>query len=659
VNGIAAAIIASSAPGAQSGSPASKGFASTLSEDESAEEGSVDWEVEVDLGSGENTLVVEIEDVTGDVTENADTAEVRYAEAPTQFTLDAERARVVGLSPKIMGFGSRLVAHDYTSLEQTVIADTSSPWGFTCFRGRTDQLLRLVLVDDDTWELHGFDIATGQGSIITSIPPQAIDPGAGFLPTPYFGRLVCGDDHDHAYALANYVAEDGIGFGSSGFAKSRILRIALFPPYAVTPLTETDVTESPRWLSKDIALEVDRMVSLQDLNPDQPLTAVSLADGGRSVLTPNVPVGGLALAPALDQGVVYVATFAGIDKIELDPPSKTNISEVEPGDPLTFTQVSSVAYDVANGRLIVGDTDLDALIAIDAITGERTDFVSRRIGAGPPVIAPRRIELRSDMSTAYVIDDGGNAAQRLFAIDLASGDRVQIGDIDTAIVYLRGLALDEVNERVFVSGIDSIIEVSLEDGSERVIARPESVMVGSLIQSIGTLAFDAPRNRLLVGDFGRQAVVAIDLDANAQQSIFSQLGVRGEGEAGFATIAAISLDAQSDVAYVANQLNETILRVDLETGDRELLITACPKTQQETLGQVLYDSVRDELLIVNDGLYVHKLGTGACNEVPLSVPLKYSLLGVQVTPDNRLLGSILRSVLQIDRRSGDAVILSR
>jgi DNA-binding beta-propeller fold protein YncE len=388
-----------------------------------------------------------------------------------------------------------------------------------------------------------------------------------------------------------------------------------------------------------------------------PLTSVALADGQRSELTPGLNVGGTALAPVLEQDLVYVATIAGVDRVELGgSPSKTNISEVDAQDPYVFAQVRSIAYDITNDRLIVGDTDLDALIAIDATTGERSDFVSRRIGTGPPVIAPRRIAITADQTTAYLADDGGNAAERLFAVDLITGDRQQIGNIGEAANFaINGLALDEEGGLAFVSRHSSIMEVNLETGHTRVVAAPASLMPGSLFESIATLAYDAEENRLLAGDTGINAIVAIDLNLNDAQSIFSQHEERGDGDP-FATITSISLDEENRVAYVGNQLNDTILRVDLESGDREVFPTGCLiPPGDELLNQVLFDAAHDRLLIVADGLFMRDLGTGSCVQVPHSV----DVLSVAVTADNRLLGTMLGSLVQIDGPSGDVVIISR
>ncbi len=639
-------------PGATFVTQAGGRFSATLSDHEADGESAVDWEVEIELEGGDNELVVEVENESGEVTEEAASVRIRYEEVPAVFALDTDRTRVVGQSFTLTqnGYRQRLVEHNYVSGEQSVYGEVLGAPAMTCLRGHQNEFLRLMMAAQDEWEVHRHVLGTPQATIVAAIPAAVRDPGAGYKPVPSLRRLVCSENHDHAYALANYFPE-----GGGDFSLSRIWRIALATGQ-VDVLIETGQGESPLWRASDITLAGDRIVSLRDINAIAPLMAVELADGTSSVLTPGLNVGGLALVALPDQNLVYVATYQGVDKVELgSSPTKTNISPVPATNPYVFAQVLAIGHDVVNGRLIVGDTNLDALIAVDEMTGERSDFLSRRIGSGAPVIAPRRLALSSDVTKAYVADDGLNATERLFEIDLATGDRQEIGDISQALNFsINGLALDEEGDRAWVSNYNAVIVVNLETGTVRTVARLAPAQPGSHFQAISTVTHDPVRNRLLVGDSSVQAIVAIDLDSELQE-IFSQEGVRGEGAA-FGAITSISIDEVAGIAYVANQLDNSVLVVDLDTGDRSLLATACPIEQPpETLQQVLHDPLRDELLILGDGLFVHDLVSGGCTQIPV----RTSLDNVQVTSDGQLLVTMLRGVAQLDRPSGQIVFISR
>lgn len=112
--------------------------------------------------------------------------------------------------------------------------------------------------------------------------------------------------------------------------------------------------------------------------------------------------------------------------------------------------------------------------------------------------------------------------------------------------------------------------------------------------------------------------------------------------------------------YVAGQTSETVVRVNLETGDREQLVTSCiPSTWTETafqnLNQVLYNELLDELIISGDNLYTVDLETAAC----ISLPQRVFPLHIQVTPTNQMLAVTFGTLLQLDRTSGEVVIVSK
>src|SRR5690606_32383536 len=127
-------------------------------------------------------------------------------------------------------------------------------------------------------------------------------------------------------------------------------------------------------------------------------------------------------------------------------------------------------------------------------------FLARSVGTGTSLIAPRRFALSADATLAYVADDGGNAPARLLEIDMSTGDRRVIGDINQPFNYLiSGLALDEAGGRVFVSFHHLILEVDLETEGVQTVADIDSTDR----ESVSELVLDIDNNRLLVGDANR------------------------------------------------------------------------------------------------------------------------------------------------------------
>ena len=614
-------------------------------------EGAVEWSVEINLAAGENELTVAVEDATGELTENVASSTISYVEVPSTFELDTNSHRLVGRSFTLTptGYVQHLVQHDYITGEQKIFDSLrGSPTG-TCFRPAEDQFLYMNAREQGVRELRMYDFSTREDQALFEIPSEALEAGPGFAPWFYTEQLECDSDHTSAYLLLNYVLEPVDDEPISGFAKSRVIEIPL-DGVGIDILTETDTLAAEPWTATDMALAPQTLVAQQDYRGEpEPLSSISLLDGARADLTPGLGVAGLALAPVLDLDRVYVATFEGVDEVDLTVPEKRNISEVAANHPLTFSQSRSIGFDPANNRVLVGDDDLEAVIAIDLTTGERTPLVARNVGEGTPLIVPRAFALTADGLRTYVADDGGNAPARLFEIDLATGNRTEVGHISTAITELvTGFALDEAAGRAYVSGHNVVIAVDLETGSHETLF----TIAATDLESISDILLDAQSGRLFIADSAVDGIYALDL-VTRDIEVVSQAASRGTGPA-FDTAMSMARIGTSNELYVAGQASERITRVDLETGNREELAHNCPTTFG-TLTQVLYDEGRDELLISGDRLLSYDLASGQCTQLPRRV----HTLQMRITPADQMIGVWFRALLQIDRETGEVVIISK
>ena len=326
---------------------------------------------------------------------------------------------------------------------------------------------------------------------------------------------------------------------------------------------------------------------------------------------------------------------------------------MDPAHPLSFAQVRSLAIDPANNRVLVGDSDLEMVIGVDLASGERSKLLSRDVGEGMPLLVPQHFALSSDGERAYVADDGGNVPARLFEVDLTGGDRRVIGDIDPYITSaVTGIVLDEEAERVFVSGHDVVLEVDLQSEAVQAIATVDT----TVLESVQGLLLDRPNQRLLVGDFTNDGIFALELASHAV-NVVSRPGQRGAGPA-FGGIVSLTRVGETTEAYAAAQTSGLVTHVDLETGDRQTLVTTCDLQDPpafDNLAQVLYNEARHELIVSDDRLYAIDLATAGCQRLPRRVlPLE-----VQVTPANQMLAVSFRTLMQLDRETGEVVIVSR
>ena len=607
----------------------------------------VEWSVEVPLQAGQTNLVVAVEDGTGAVTAGAAEATINYVLVPSLFTSDLGDPRLLGWSTSWTRTGTvtRLMQFDMASREQTIYPELHDIGIATCLRGHSvNEFLYLNGAWDD-WHLRLFDLTTRQRREVADLS-ALLKAGPGFSSGPFLIELVCSSSRQHAYVLANY-GENGT------WLKSRVVEVPLSGTGARI-VTETDPTETPLWIARRMSMVNDALITLPEFGSDvTPLTRISLPDGARTALAPAIDAEGLSIA-ALDANRVYVATFAGVDEIIVTPPSKKNISQVPPTEPLMFSQANSIGIDLVNDRVIVGDSDLDALIAVKRATGERSELLTRRLGAGPPMIAPRRLAVTADGTTVYAADGGQNAPERLFEIDLATGDKRFVGEVEQNGYSVTGLALDEENGDAYVVrfGEAKLLSVDLETEEVELI----DLSLGGLVQFIADVALDAERHRLLVADAGTDSIVAVDL-VTWQQRLISQAGGPGDGPA-FQTLVSLSVAADQMAVYAADQATDTILRVDLESGNREVVQTGCAFGGSQSVRQVLYDDDTRQLLVLSAyGIFVHDLETLKCTRIGTTPEL--SVLGIEIMPDGRLLGAGFNAVLQIDRASGDFVVVAK
>jgi hypothetical protein len=612
----------------------------------------VEWEVEVTLAPGDNEVTVSVEADDGTIVDDVEQTTVNYTEVPALFRFDPTAQRIIGISSSLSskGFQLLLVEHDLATHTQTTVV---SDWPVTpsdfCVQTVQDRVVYLGLAPHGS-VLREIDLSSGEDSQLMVLPGSVVDPGPGFVDGVHLGRLACDDDHANLYAL----------FAFSDGAMLQKFRIVEIDPAAQTAqiLSESDPDEIPMWRPFHMALSNGTLVTSRSVGEPAPLVGVSLADGARTELTPGMDVAAISIDATLAQDLVHIASFDGAEEITIGvTPERRQLSTVPPTDPLAFSQPLSVAFDADNDRLLIGETDLDAVIAVDRETGDRTLLVSRGIGDGILMIQPRSLALNAEMSRAYVADSGGNVPNRLIEIDLETRDRREIGDIHLpASAGVTAVVLDEERHVAYVAFGSRVLEVAIDDGAVTVIA--DYGQSGNLLQHVSGMLHDPDDNRLLLG--GAMGIVELDL-ASRQQSFVSASGQRGTGPsfAGLNSLTRVGAHA----VYVTNQTAENIMRVDLETGDREVALSSCIVNQtnvlgvDETLQQVLYVADANELLIIGDNLLSYDLDTEVCREhVPF---LRVRIEEIRMAPDGRLLAIAFRALLQLDRASGDLVILSK
>jgi DNA-binding beta-propeller fold protein YncE len=136
-----------------------------------------------------------------------------------------------------------------------------------------------------------------------------------------------------------------------------------------------------------------------------------------------------------------------------------------------------IALDSANNRALVVDSIpplLNAVVAVDFSTGERTILSDSVTGMGPNFLSPRGIALDSANNRALVVD---SSLAAVVAVDFSTGDRTILSDNATGtgpnFLFPEGIALDSANNRVLVvdSSLAAVIAVEPISGNRIIHAQ--------------------------------------------------------------------------------------------------------------------------------------------------------------------------------------------
>ena len=276
--------------------------------------------------------------------------------------------------------------------------------------------------------------------------------------------------------------------------------------------------------------------------------AVDLSDGSRTVVSGcdiinRCPVGhykvgsGVPLIQptdaVLDEGanrlIVADAYLAALIAVDLSDGTRTVVSgctsadscpadEQNVGDGITFLHPQAMDINSSTTRIVVVDDTLDALFAVDVVTGDRAVASGCRlrsvclieeIGIGPSFDKPTAVVLDDDVDLAYVADAGLAA---IVEVDLNNGDRSSVlSPITVRTPY--HLALDEEGNRV--------LAYNEADGSLQAISQSDntSVRLTTYTRTQDPSATPPPTPQGLVAEV-RGDVVVLDWRAVAQATSY-------------------------------------------------------------------------------------------------------------------------------------------
>ncbi len=324
---------------------------------------------------------------------------------------------------------------------------------------------------------------------------------------------------------------------------------------------------------------------------------------------------GRLLSVALETGAI---TMVRADAVSASPP---------------LAGATAMDFDLASGRVLVMNRDLDALLAIDPTDGSArivSDNFAPTSGTG---VAPftNTVSLRID-PTAGVAYAHEIEQRQILAIDLTTGTRRRIGDADLAmgdvrIADSRDFVIDGGRLVLFETTDPKIVAIDLATGARSTLDDRSFPSGQARLRDAVDLAFDPRRGTLYVANLER--LTAVDLATGERRDVADELdylaGVAmdeardrvlaldatagllafdpedgssvvlsddstGEGDA-FTSVQRIFVDVERDRYLVRS--SDTLLEVDPGTGDRT---TIEGDSLLDLQFDVAFDAARDRIL---------------------------------------------------------------
>jgi hypothetical protein len=610
----------------------------------------VEWEVELTVPEYSTLEInVETEDEFGNINSAADTAFIITQKVPTNFTIDKLNHRLIGQAEynKLVIFDlltqniSTLEMNDIDAFEDFVYVESIDGLIYTELSG---SLLQLYSVD-----LH-----TGFANILINHDLEFDTSVWSFAQITNIDYAQSGDE---LYLLMSYFSATGSG------SKNVVLKYDL-DSNTITNVVDEKTTTNKKIATPDLAYTDDGLLIFNRGfgGGDDGLSVLAFDGSDSTALSTGPRLSSLRLDVDLVAGKAYQSGFAGVAEIDLSTGIVTPLSIEDAETELNISQIGSTGIDLANKQLLIADSDLDILISVDLQTGERDVFISNGVGTGRLMVAPRELVVDSNNNRAYVLDDGGNGPENILAIDLNTGDRTSIADINHQYnVSVDDIILDSQAQQLYVFINNEILKVDIQLQTVDVVSS-NSVGTGPDIESISGGVLDAANHRLIVTDSGMNSVLAIDLTSGERSVISTSVGGGVGGGVDISGPTDIAVDLSSNTAYVISQSEGALYSIDLDTGDRALLLDSCLNdfgmemipSDSGRIQNVVLDSIQQQLLVTGEYVFRYDLVSGEC--VASSIRGVFDLA---VSDKGQVFATDFNKLMQLDMESSSQVIVSK
>jgi len=287
-------------------------------------------------------------------------------------------------------------------------------------------------------------------------------------------------------------------------------------------------------------------------------------------------------------------------KYDMETLGRHYISDAATGEGIDLVNPTDMAHDARKNRVLVTDVGLQAVVAIDLNTGNRSIFsdadhgnaVDNIVFEGAEFETPSAIAIKQ---TTTVVADAGLKDWISVAVN---GDRGIFRDIfyDSMLDHPVGIVqhMDQDKTYVLDAGLNAIVEI-VGTTTGKIIS---SNVIGSgpgFLDPVD-IKFDG-NDFLVVADVDRKALVRVDESGN--RTIAAGSGIPGGIQ--FRTLSRFDIDFNHQNAYVIE--NENVRGVELDTG-YEIGVWGLPSEHRVGKGvllqdphNVLYDEKNNRLIV--------------------------------------------------------------
>jgi hypothetical protein len=165
-------------------------------------------------------------------------------------------------------------------------------------------------------------------------------------------------------------------------------------------------------------------------------------------------------------------------------------------------------------------------------------------------------------------------------------------------------------------------------------------------------------NRILAYDYTQDSILSIDIDTGDRAIIASSKDdIKVGTGASIAYISALALDEKNQILYAASQFDRNIVKIDLVTNERTVLLTSCNNVNLVDSGllTLTYNETDNSLLFSNDSPMKYKINDGTCELMEGFQPF----FAVAENQKGQIYATSFNSLYQIDMKTNEKVIISK